>query len=1213
MWFEIALSISLLQWLELSRENSVVKRVNLFFSISYAVVLFLFTPVIADQVGSDIAVSVVSYTKFPQNPLITENEVLAFGWMKNGFGMASSLTTCTFSSVFPVSTHLSLNGGQITLETDLVMQNKTTFASPGIVWGNNHCFEIAATVTAVPSTDRCIFKDTTIILSNDLSITGTIKFKGNCTLDGRGYRTILGSNGVILVDNESSLSLKNIELDGVKNFNIRCVNDSADIVLDDVRWIQSGDYTFSQGSIFVQNNVDFANKYKFIYSSGLTSTIGSDSIWYFSDLAEVTFGRKRSPYDREPIYFEDYSSILRLENATLVVTSSGIRLTRGTFLCDREVKVYAHSMSYGMGLELGDGVAENDPSIKLLPGAVLKLTNGLLTYNVVEKSNFLNDEVAVKFVREGNCAFLAMQDINFFNVEIKSDLTSQFLVPPGVDIEFNNCLITNPYGDYSVSAYNYDWYSFLLGLDGDSKSIILSRGTFPNWLHIKNSGNSLSGSGDMGGSIVFHDSNADLTVSLNGRILSQIYMNGGTLILGKDTRINDGVFLTGTGKVNLSGYQCYFGYDDLNWTSSIMWSGDTGKINFNSDIVLSSEWVFKDNCIIDGNGKSIVLKPTASIKVGSGGVLRFKNVALLDVSGNAIECIDDSGKIIFDQTSLNLDADYSFSKGSIEFVKEADFSGSYTFFYQTGLTSTIASHTRWSLQNNLALSIGRKNGIYDREPLYFEDQSSIVAVDQASLVVSSSGMALSRGLMEISNSLIIDMKSTSSNNGLQMGNGIEGQDFVFVFNPGSSIHFTNGHFVYSNLDPLTIKAATDLSRVIIDPAFNIFVKKSLKIKNIAVDFSAIWHATIDPLATLEYENATFRVLGNVFNITGKRYSDSTFLLAGNGVATAQTGIFPVALLIAGTGNKLTGAGEIVAPIIFSSSTAELTWDGLGSMQSYISLAGGKLTLTKPLTFADNQMIQGTGTVNLSSLNVSMGGLHLVGTSTVFWDCNNASMLLRSNLGLSGGWTFSGNCTIQGNGNSLIFHPNGRIIVGRGSSIRFKDINLKGILDGQIICLDNASKVIFEDSTWSQDVDTTFSLGSFQVVNELIMRGRDTTFAYSSPEQSLIKERAELILQDDFTFSYAPQTASRGLISLVDDTARIIMNNASIHSTQTGLQLTKGYLEVHGHCSLQSDAWYEVEGITLGDGVSETNDLKIDIYPESNLSLDSGYLVYKNLG
>jgi hypothetical protein len=319
------------------------------------------------------------------------------------------------------------------------------------------------------------------------------------------------------------------------------------------------------------------------------------------------------------------------------------------------------------------------------------------------------------------------------------------------------------------------------------------------------------------------------------------------------------------------------------------------------------------------------------------------------------------------------------------------------------------------------------------------------------------------------------------------------------------------------------------------------------------------------------------------------------------------------LLIAGTGNKLTGAGEIVAPIIFSSSTAELTWDGLGSMQSYISLAGGKLTLTKPLTFADNQMIQGTGTVNLSSLNVSMGGLHLVGTSTVFWDCNNASMLLRSNLGLSGGWTFSGNCTIQGNGNSLIFHPNGRIIVGRGSSIRFKDVNLKGILDGQIICLDNASKVIFEDSTWSQDVDTTFSLGSFQVVNELIMRGRDTTFAYSSPEQSLIKERAELILQDDFTFSYAPQTASRGLISLVDDTARIIMNNASIHSTQTGLQLTKGYLEVHGHCSLQSDAWYEVEGITLGDGVSEANDLKIDIYPESNLSLDSGYLVYKNLG
>lgn len=1166
--------------------------------------------VFAVQKGSESILSIESFYTFPEAD--SNNEMLAFGWFKNGFGLENASTTCTFASIFPVLGDINLRGGRLVLNSDLHLQNISTLVTPGSIQGNSHVLDLAESITGFPSSFNTILNNTKVFCNSDLIISGTLRLRGDCEINGRGQRIILGKDANILIDNNSVLRLKNIEVDGVLGYNIRCMNDSAALELDAVRWIQSDDYTFSCGSISIQNNVDFANRYKFVYSSGLTSTIASDSTWYFSDLAEVTFGRKRSPYDREPIYFEDYSSILRLENATLVVTSSGIRLTRGTFLCDREVKVYAHSMSYGMGLELGDGVAENDPSIKLLPGAVLKLINGLLTYNVVEKSNFLNDEVSVKFVREGYCAFLAMQDINFFNVEIKSDLTSQFLVPPGVNIEFNNCLITNPYGDYSVSAYNYDWYSFLLGLDGDSNSIILSRGTFPNWLHIKNSGNSLSGSGDMGGSIVFHDSSADLTVSLNGRILSQTYMNGGTLILGKDTRLNDGVYLTGTGKVNLSAYQCYFGYEDLNWTSSIMWSGNTGKINFNSDVVLSSEWFFKDHCIIDGNGKSIVLKPTASIKVGSGGVLHFKNVTLLDVSGNYIECIDDSGKIIFDETSLNLDADYSFSKGSIEFIKGADFSGSYTFFYQTALTSTIASHTRWSLNNNIALCIGRKRGINDREPLYFEDQSSIVAIDQASLVVTSSGMALSRGLMEISNSLIIDMKSTYSKNGLQMGNGIADQDFTFVFAPGSSIHFKNGHFVYNNTDPLTIKAATDLSRVIIDPAFNIFVNKSLKIKNIAVDFSAIWRAIIDPLATLEYENTTFRVLGNVFNITGKRYSDSTFLLSGNGVATAQTGIFPVALLIAGTGNKLTGAGEIVAPIIFSGSTAELTWDGLGSMQSYISLAGGKLSLTKPLTFADNQMIQGTGTVNLSSLNLSMGGLHLVGTSTVFWDCNNASMLLRSNLGLSGGWTFSGNCTIQGNGNSIIFHPNGRIVVGRGSSVRFKDVNLKGILDGQIICLDNASKLIFENSTWSQDIDTTFSLGSIHVVNELIMRGRDTTFVYSSPEKSFIQERAELILQDDFTFSYAPSTESRTLIDLVDDTARIIMNNASIHSTQTGLQLTKGYLEVHGACSLQSDAWYQAEGITFGDGVTENNDLRIDIYPESKLSLDSGYLVYKNL-
>ncbi len=153
---------------------------------------------------------------------------------------------------------------------------------------------------------------------------------------------------------------------------------------------------------------------------------------------------------------------------------------------------------------------------------------------------------------------------------------------------------------------------------------------------------------------------------------------------------------------------------------------------------------------------------------------------------------------------------------------------------------------------------------------------------------------------------------------------------------------------------------------------------------------------------------------------------------------------------------------------------------------------------------------------------------------------------------------------------------------------------------------------FEDVVWSQDSNFTFSLGSFDVINQMDMNGRDYQFLYQSDAESRVKSRASLYLRDDFTFSYEPASESRTLLSLADNTTRLIMRNASIASTSTGLQLTKGYLEVRGVCNFISGAGYPAEGIIIGDGLDETNDLRIEIFPESRIELNSGYLVYKNL-
>lgn len=1165
----------------------------------------------ADQVGSDIAVSVVGYTNFG-TPLITQNQILSFGWMKSGFGMSSSTMTCTFSSVFPVSGNLSLHGGQLTLGTDLFMQNSTAFLSPGIIHGGGHILDICQSVTGIPATDRSIFKSVKMFMHGDLNITGTVDFKGTCLIDGGKSRLVLGSNGSLKIGHNSTLTIKNVEIDGIKNCNIYCMDDSASLILDNVRWVQSGDYTFSRGSILIQNLVELSNKYKFIYASELTSTIDFDSRWYFSDLAQVSFGRNRSVFDREPLYFQDYSSVLHLENATLAITSSGARLTNGTFLCDREVKIDAGSMALYAGLAIGDGNAANDPNIKLFPGAALKLINGLLTYNVAAASNFLNDDVDVKFFREGNSTFLALQNINFLNVDIGSDLTSKFLIAPGVVINFNNCFFENSYGKYYMSAYNYDLYSFLLGADASSKLVSLSKGSFPAWLHIKNNGSLLSGTGDMSGNIIFHDPNAELTVALDGRVMGSVLMNGGKLILGRNICFSDSVILTGTGKVDLSVYLCNLGYADLAWTSSISWIGSGGSLKFNSDVNLSSEWTFSGVCVVDGNGHNLNLQRTANLKVGSKSTLHLKNILINGIFNNIL-CVDDSSKLILDNVNWSQDYTYSFTRGSFKVANQVDFVGSSTFFYQTGLTSTIDSHSRLLLKNNFTMVAGRKNSIADREPFYFKGSTSILSADQATFVVTSSGMRLTRGTLELNGYLMFDMLSTFSKGGLQFGDAQTiSNDCSLILRPGGTIYFRKGHFVYENLNPNSFQAPSNLTRLIIDPRLNIYVQKSMTLSNLTLQFLAVWQSFVAPTAEFNFNNVTIISGGVTFNISGKRNSVLSFLLTGNQIATAITGQIPLVLLLAGTTNTINGAANVGAPVTCQNSTVLFVWSCLGSMLDNITLAGNRMNLTQPLLFADNKAIKGTGIVGLSTSSLKMSGLNLVSTSTLYFDGQGGSIALGSNLRVTSAWTFSGNCVINGDGSSIFFNPTSKFIVERGSTLRFRNIQLKGISEGKIFCANDASKIIFEDVTWAQDSDFTFSKGSFEVIDALTMQGTGAVFSYQSRKQSIIDSYASLYLLDDFTLSYEPLSSDRNLIYLADRTSKIVMQNASLHSTSTGWQLTNGYLDVHGNCNMNSQASYRQEGIIFGDGVSEDHDLKVDIFQESSLELLGGYIVYKNL-
>jgi len=199
-------------------------------------------------VGAISLVSVEPLRTFPAVD-ITPNQILQFAFMQNGFSFQDATTSCTFGAVFPVAGPVNLRGGTIYLNTDLIFQNPANLISTGYLWGNSHRVDLSLSMTWLSSTFQSQFRDTSILLSNDFTIAGTVKFLGTCLIDGRENNVTLGQNANLVIGHNASLTLRNMELDDVLGYKIQCLDDSSRLILDNVRIIQSGDYTFTRGSI----------------------------------------------------------------------------------------------------------------------------------------------------------------------------------------------------------------------------------------------------------------------------------------------------------------------------------------------------------------------------------------------------------------------------------------------------------------------------------------------------------------------------------------------------------------------------------------------------------------------------------------------------------------------------------------------------------------------------------------------------------------------------------------------------------------------------------------------------------------------------------------------------------------------------------------------------------------------------------------------------
>lgn|GEM_PF-1659476 len=1152
--------------------------------------------------GSETAVSVEPTATFLAAD--NDNTMLGFGWFKNGFTLEDSSTTCTFNCVYPVSGDITFNGGTLCLAQNLKLQDVANLQGSADILGHDYSLEFCSSITELSATYT--FRDITLVLDGDLVITDTIFFDGSCLIDGRGYHISFDGNGTIIANSGSTLALKNLGFDDISGVSVSCADDTAQLTLYDVLWHQCEDFTFGSGSILFDHYVKFGGNSTFFYNSSQTSTIAQDSCWEISDKLEVQIGRQKVVDYVEPLCFSDETSVMKLNDCSLVVTASGIGLTKGVFDIDCDVWIDVVSSTSTNGLIIGTGLEEDDFAMRLYPAANIHLTSGCWVYNnfnSVDKLNALSN--VSRCVRYADSKFYVMKDwtIPPMVFQIASG-SPQNVVVDGVTLAYDDTNVV-----FSGASLNVSGQEKVPGFKlRGNESLFMNKGALSLPLYVSGTGNTLNGNGKITGSVILQDSSSALTCYLDGSFLEDVVLNGGTLILSGNLTLDSDSVVTGSGVVNLSEHVLFSSADTI-WNSDIEWESNGGALVFDANVDLNGTWTFSGNCIINGLGHNLDLNSVGRFVVEDDSKLTLRNITIHFSSADSITCLTDSSCIEFDNVALIHGNDLVFDKGSLLVRNTVDFSGSYSFVYDSAQTSTISERSRWIMRDGIVFEVGRKEAFDWIEPLYFGGDTSVLEFEGSSLVITESGLCFTRGRIETKSDVFFSFGSTTTTYSFMMGDGQEAGDFVFQIGPASNVHVLSGCWTYNNTIPGNIKSSSEDSRCLFYGSSIAYVAKSWVLPPMVIEIvSTMPENTVAPGATLQYNDVRVITVLSEFHAKAKE-EPLGFSLNGNDFIYMAKGDQPLPLYITGNGNTLHGNGNQTGPIIFLSPTADLTVYLNGSLSHALMLNGATFVLYDDILFKPGASITGPGTISLSYNTLILGMNSCNCVTDTKWQGTNGKIDLNVDVDLHATWTFDGDVVIEGNGNMLNLNSTGELVVTPDSKLTLKNVVVRHVSGNCIRCLNDDASIELDNVTWVQDDNFTFTTGSLLFSNQVDFVG-SYSFVYDSSRTSTVSFRSTWEISDDMVLVAGKKESieSPNPIYFADDSSMMCLENCSFIVTSSGLDLRVGRIKLRGDVSLEMLSSTTDGGLVLGSG-SESDDITVMFDSGATLNFKKGWLVY----
>ncbi len=240
----------------------------------------------------------------------------------------------------------------------------------------------------------------------------------------------------------------------------------------------------------------------------------------------------------------------------------------------------------------------------------------------------------------------------------------------------------------------------------------------------------------------------------------KVNMRGGQLTLARNLIFDKSFYTTSSGVILGGSNSIEFGATttDLVFRDSLYFNNTS--LLLNNDTRVYALLQFGGNCKINGRGSVLNLQNPAGIIIRPNSQLILEDVFIKNVGRTNIRCMNDGSSLTLRNSIVALNANYTFSNGSITFDEDVMITGTSVFAYTSGVGSTVNSLATLFMDHDTTFSYATRRAL--NNVLTMIDQTSTLFLNGCTLFSTHTGLQIQAGTLLIEDTVTFSSMAYNS-------------------------------------------------------------------------------------------------------------------------------------------------------------------------------------------------------------------------------------------------------------------------------------------------------------------------------------------------------------------------------------------------------------------------------------------------------------------